>query len=457
MVYKHLVLCCVLCCFLWNSQAQAQDSLALSQLWEQAIQQYPSLEAHKAALRQANLNHKLTRNQYLPQLQLQAQHTLGTYQGMGGAFFPLPGIFNISANHNNTAARATNLVGSAALNWQFIQFGKHRKTVEAAHIQVEQAASALNLEQLEVQASVTRDYIQLLYHQHMQKWATVNVQRFSDMLEVTQSLADAGLSPGADSLLIQASLHQASAEQRSWQGKTAASRIALSQWTDLPSETLGVKQQAFFSSDRLVGADIQWQAHHPVLVLKQQQKAYAQTQMKLSQRKILPDVSLLAGALVRGSTSLAGEGSGNNWREVYQNPHDNYLVGIGLSWNLSNLYDQRLRSSQYQEQVNQQQAELNTAHRELTRQQQAAHTQLEQQRQQIEDAETAYRAARQAYELFEARYRSGLINLTALLQIQQVLQQTEKTRIHAYHQYWLRAVELAESQADFSFLAHVFS
>src|SRR5690606_23162650 len=145
-----------------------------------------------------------------------------------------------------------------------------------------------------------------------------------------------------------------------------------------------------------------------------------------------------------------------NWGDSYNNTVDNYLVGIGLTWNLGQAFDSRLEKSLYLEEAQQFQAETEALDLSLRSQKEIAQQQMAHSRQQIDNSEQAYEAASRAYELFEARYNSGLISITELLQIQDILQKTERTRIEAYYQYWLQQTNLAESTADFSYLQNIF-
>jgi outer membrane protein TolC len=51
-----------------------------------------------------------------------------------------------------------------------------------------------------------------------------------------------------------------------------------------------------------------------------------------------------------------------------------------------------------------------------------------------------------------ARYKSGLIGLSELLQIRILLEQAENTHIEASREYWLLLAYEAELTADFNFL-----
>ena len=175
MNYRYLLVCLFLGYTSVKGYGQDTNALSLPQLWEQAFAHYPSLEAYQARLNQARLNQKLVRNQYLPQLLLQVQNTVGTQNAVGGAFFPLPGLYNVAGSGiRNGADPAANLFGSLVVDWQFLQFGRQKKSTEAAGILSEQATHRLNAEQLTIQAELSRTYFQLLFHRQMEQWAKEN-------------------------------------------------------------------------------------------------------------------------------------------------------------------------------------------------------------------------------------------------------------------------------------------
>lgn len=459
MKFSYLLTCMVFLLVSLKGFGQDTTGLSLPRLWEQAFANYPSLEAYRSQQRQANINQKLTRNQYLPNVLLQAQNTMGTQHGINGAFFPLPGLFNVNgAGINSGADYAANMFGSVVMDWQFMQFGRQKKSMEAAAVLSNQAAHRLNAEQVAVQAALSRDYFQLLYYQRMQHWAQANTQRLQTIFQASAANARAGLSPGADSLLIKATLDQTGADLHKWQGFEEEAKIALAQWVNIPASHLTVQNELFLNEGEphLIRETEQDLATHPQLAFKKEQIAYAEKQKELAFLGALPSLSILGGVQLRGHSMNRENSVYENWGQSYNNTADNYLVGLGLTWNLGQAFDSRLEKSLYLEEAQQRQAETEALALNLRSQKEMAQQQMAQSRQQIDNTEQAYEAASQAYGLFEARYNSGLISITELLQIQDILQNTERTRIEAYYQYWLQQTNMAESTADFSYLQNVF-
>ncbi|KEQ29913.1 hypothetical protein N180_19945 [Pedobacter antarcticus 4BY] len=82
---------------LWSKSSQAQQihTLSLKEAWEQANDNYPGLHERKYLIEEFKIRKKEAQSQALPQVQLQAQSSFGTLNGSAGAFFPVPGVFNI--------------------------------------------------------------------------------------------------------------------------------------------------------------------------------------------------------------------------------------------------------------------------------------------------------------------------------------------------------------------------
>lgn len=459
MQYRYLLACLLLALVSIEGHGQDNRVMSLPQLWEQAFNNYPSLAAYQARLQQATLDQKLARNQKLPQLNLQVQNTIGTQNTIGGAFFPLPGSYNVAGSGiGNTAGPSANLLGSLIMDWEFLQFGRQKKTMEAAAIMTRHAGYRLEAAQVTIQAELSRTYFALLFHRQMERWAQQNTERLQQLFEASQSTARAGLSPGADSLLVKASLRQTAAKQDDWEGQSQESAIALATWINLPASQLSLKNSSFPAASKgaipIMEPDAE--AQHPQLAFRQQGIAYAGKQKEIAGANVLPTLSLLGGVQLRNHAPTQEGTLGEGWGNVYSNPTHNYLLGLGLRWNLTELFDYKLVRARHQEEIHLLQAEADETVLNLQSRRHIAQRQMTQGLSQIENAEEAYEAASEAYHLFETRYKSGLISISELLQIQDILQNTEKTRIEAYYRYWQQQADFAEASADFSILQTAF-
>lgn len=82
----------------------------------------------------------------------------------------------------------------------------------------------------------------------------------------------------------------------------------------------------------------------------------------------------------------------------------------------------------------------------------AAQVRISQQFEQIEKVTTAVKQSDEAYKMYLSRYKSGLIGLNELLQIQQLFEVAENQLLEASQDYWMLVAYEAELTSDFNFL-----
>lgn len=218
-----------------TAHAQRPQDLSLSKAWQMAFDTYPGLKQKKAQIGESLVQKDIAESDRLPQAQAQLQNSIGTFAGGTGAFFPLPGIFNVNSN-KSTASRpstTTNFYGSVVADWNLIGFGKINNAVKAANAEVEQAKSSFDAYHLALQAKVTRQYFDVLYNRSNLTWADENVKRVKQILELSKSLAEAGLKPGADTSLAASTYLQILGEKDNWNGRYSASKITLTETVPL--------------------------------------------------------------------------------------------------------------------------------------------------------------------------------------------------------------------------------
>ena len=448
MKYGMLIMGCFLLSYSYTC-AQTSENISLSQLYQKAAA-YPGLQAEVSSIKSADYDYRLAKQKILPDLNLQAQNTFGTFEGAAGAFVPLPGFFNVSGEGIN-GNTAVNAMVSATLKWDFLRFGKYRDQVQLAQVNQDQAQTSFDIEALKLKHQVTQAYFGWIHGKAMQGWAKREAQRNKNLLQLSSSLVQSGLASAADSLIASTSLKQAVALQKKWEGQTNRFQNQLLEYTGTEVMNENVPQP-FFSIKK---AEINDSAlSHPLITAKEQQDKALKVRQKMVNHQVLPDVSLLAGGLVRG----VGFGDDNQaFQDSYELPISNYLVGVGLTWDLSQWYSKGLKTRKVQQEQERVSQEKEVVERSLNEQQNSLQFHIEKSKEEIQEAEDAYRSASESYRLFKVRYESGLINLTTLLQIQQTLQFTEKARIQAYYDYWQYWNNYAYTQADFSVLTTVFN
>ncbi|MGV3685032.1 MAG: TolC family protein [Daejeonella sp.] len=433
----------------------SQTELSLNQAWEKAYQDYPELKEKNALINAAQFNTLKVKSGMLPNSQVQLQNSYGTFEGSGGAFFPLPGIFNVNGNNPDAQVKTTaNSFGSVLIDWNIYQFGRLRQSIKAANSLTEQARGEFTLSKLNIQTSVTRLYFNILYSDAYLIWAKDNSERVKKILEIAISLADAGLKPGADTSLASSSYLQALSRTDEWNGKLAGAKMQLSEFIPELRSNISLKSDfylktpiGFYRPDSL--------NKHPVLNVLAQEVIYDQIRQKEISSAILPTVSLLGGASSRGN-GIGTSGVNNSLASGFQNVSNNYLVGIGLTWNISDIYSGSLEKRRVAQQTIAAQSRYDLRKIQLNTNVQSIDANIAEQIKQVSKSDSAVQKSKEAYELYFARYESGLINLTELLQIQQLLQEAEKSNIDAHQSLWDQLISRGAATNNFTYLANQF-
>lgn len=280
------------------------------------------------------------------------------------------------------------------------------------------------------------------------------MRRLEAIKRITSGLALSGLRPAADSLLAHSSYLQAAGQQIFWTGTKQATHLAVVELLGEPLPSIDSKSIENFLTPALLEQEqppILKEADHPTLQQFQEETSFFEHRSKSIASAALPSIKLLGGYAIRG-TGIQAPTVSNSWNDGFSNTADNYLVGVGLTWNFSSLF-----TNQYKKQAFKQQAE-NASQKYKAYQQalqtniEASHIQLNAQAKQLKQTLQAVEQATQAYAMYMARYQNGLIALSELLQIQQLLEQAEKTHIEATQYYWLQLVTEASFTTHFDFL-----
>lgn len=70
----------------------------------------------------------------------------------------------------------------------------------------------------------------------------------------------------------------------------------------------------------------------------------------------------------------------------------------------------------------------------------------------LKNSKLAVQHAQDAYQMYLARYKSGLIALSELLQISKLLEEAEQKHIDAAKSYWILLAEEASLNNNFDFV-----
>nr|WP_294928737.1 TolC family protein [uncultured Flavobacterium sp.] len=435
--------------------AQQQQENTLGSLWPKVEENYPGVGAKMSAIDAAKFNQRAVKGNTLPQVKAQAQNTYGTYQGSAGAFFPQAGFFNVSGSAAplEGSSTAANTFGSAIVEWEVFSFGKLRKQNEAADALYNKSVIDKDAYILNLKKTLSERYIVLLYNDAKLQWTQKNAERLDDIRKITAGLSASGLRPAADSLIASSSYVQAMGEHDKWNGFKNAAYIKLSELYG--NDTVNYTASTFRfgnPSENTLSKITSINPSHPILDALDKQSEYYTLSGEAQKRSSLPSVNLLGGYAYRG-TGISPNGMvSGTWKDGFNNTTNNFLAGIGITWNLTSLHTNRMKGEQLFKEAESTKLLQSQYQQAMQADLSASQAKIVQQYEQLRKTKLAVQQSRDAYNMYLARYKSGLITLSELLQIRLLLEQAENAHIEASRDYWVLLAYEAELTADFDFL-----
>jgi outer membrane protein len=430
---------------------------SLQDVWQKVLQHYPSLSARKEAIEVQELKKELIKEGFLPDITIQAQQSYGSIQNIPGSFFPLPGMYTTSGSNKVTThnAAGANIYSSALLQWNFMQFGREQKKLAAADAAIRVSNSLLKQEEWDLLSNASRFYFSALAAHAALNVARADTRRLAALFELLQSQANAGLRPGADTLLLKSSLLQSKAKEHDYGATFKRSLIQLGALMGDGYADFSIDTTIFnrFQPTSVGSKDVPQE--HPYLQLMSARIQAAEAEKEVVKKEVYPSVGLLAGFGVKGSGINADGTINKGLPGSWQNASGTSLAGIGLTWNFASLYQNKTKRAVADRVIAAAKSEKETVQIQLQAQYASALAEWDEQRQKLLSTRASLNASKEAYELYEVRYQSGLLNLIELLQLQKNLQEAESNYVTAVSTYWTELLNQSETLGDPSLILTV--
>jgi len=430
----------------------AQQDLA--RLWLEVQEQYPGLQQRQAHIEADRLRAQAVKSDALPQAKAQAQNNYGTHQTSQGSFFPQAGFFNVNSPAATTGASyMSSTFASTILEYELFTFGRQQAAQEAANMRTSQSEAEKEAYALQLKKELTSRYVYYRYTESKRNWVQQHSQRLEELHRIAAGLSKAGLKPAADSLLAYAAYEQALANKDLWTGNKALA-IARLQEIYGPKDLSLSRDNKLFDDRNLQAEGMTTENidEHPLLTVFSKAATYHQLVAKEQKKASRPSIKLMAGYAFRGSgISPQGNVSGS-WVDGFSNHANNGLVGIGLTWNVTSSYSNKLRSQAWKQESEKSRLQQVENRQAIHANLQGVKRKLQEQGKQIGRTQLALQHSQDAYVMYKARYKSGLLSMTELLQTSLLLEQAENNHIEALHSYWQQKTEEAWLSHDFDFL-----
>ena len=456
-VKNSLGLLCIAPLFMvMNTAAQV---LSLKEAEATALQNYNTIKAKSNYAAASMAAVQQAKRDALPNFVVAAQQDYGTINGQNG---PLYGFGGFGVASSGAALPQQNWHAAfgalylANINWDFFAFGKAKEKIKAAVAIAQQDESDLQQERFQHQVKVAAAYLNLLAAQRITRSMQHNLERADTLQLVVTTKAKNGLIAGVDSSLANA--------------EVSAARIALLRAMDAEQDRtselavlMGLEKPAVLELDTLFISRIPVAVldttavkdDHPELEYYKSRVRVSDEQAKYFGKFSYPTFSLFSVFQSRGSGFQPGyftdqSAYTHDYWEGIKPVRSNYLVGVGVSWNLTT-------PLRIQQQVTAQKFisaglknELDLVNQRLNEQQRLAASKMKNAVAAYAEAPVQVKAASDAYLQKSVLYRNGLTTIVDVTQALYALTRAETDRDIAYNNVWQALLLKAAAAGDFN-------
>lgn len=433
------------------------QTLKLEDALARSVERYDKIKSKQSIIAASEQNTALQRQYYLPDLSVSAQQSYGTVNMLHGPMYAYGGMASAASSMPLAEQNWNAAFGSlyfANINWNFFTFGKINSQVALGVQQEQKAKAALEQEIFQHQVKVSAAYLNLLASQRVKYVQEKNAARAEVFFQMTDSRAKSGLIPEVDARLAKAEVSNA----RSLYIKSYDKEL---EWSRQLAVLMGDEFQSY-QLDSLYNTTIpvpdQGMLHeafnqHPLLQLQQNKiRESTQSEAVLRSEK-RPSLSAFAVIQGRGSGFEADYAQDNtaytsNYLKGVGIDRGNYLWGLSLSWNITNLFRSGTKVKEQQFLTLSLQQDFDLFKKELDAQGRMAHAQLNNARANFEETKVQLSAAQLAYQQHTALYENGLTNLVDYTQALYSLNRAEIDYEIAQNNIWQALLLLASARGE---------
>lgn len=430
--------------------------LTLNDAVETALMNYGTIKAKNYYLNASRATVLQSKKEYLPNLNFSAQQDYGTVNGQNGPLYGM-GLSVASSglplpNQNwNSAFGALYLTN---VNWDFFAFGRAKERIHVSETIVKRDESDLAQEQFQHSIRVASAYLNLIVAQRLTRSWENNLERAVAIKNVVVTRAKNGLIAGVDSSLANAEVSNA--------------KISITQAKDLEQEQannlarlMGVTEQNFVLDTMFVTkmpAEVEDSVYrienHPLLQFYSNRIAVSNQQAKYFHTLGMPVLSLFGVFQGRGagfSSNYAVDQSAfsQSYFEGIKPVRANYLLGIGATWNVTNIFRTRQQVLSQNFVSNALQEEYNVIDQQIKNQLILSETKIKNAVANFREAPVQVKSAADAYLQKSVLYKNGLSNIVDLTQSLYILNRAETNRDVAFTNLWQALLLKAAASGDF--------
>lgn len=441
------------------------QTLPLNEALETGIANFGTIKAKSKYNDASKETIKQVRRDYLPNVTLSGQQDYGTVNGQNGPLYGFGGLGVASSglplDHQNWNA-AFGALYLVNVNWDFFTFGRMKQKIKLSIADSQRYKKDLNQEKFQHKIKIAAAYLNLLASQRLVISQRKNLDRALVFQNIAAVRVKNGLLAGVDSTL-------ASAE-------VSRSKITLNQVKDQLKEQnnklialMGVPIQDFVLDTTFVttipkvvlAQETSNKSLNPILEYHKSRVDFSEQQLRLFEKEYYPSFSLFGIYQARASGfnsdyAVDQNSFSRNYLDGINPSRQNYLFGLGVSWNLTSIARiskkvsaQKLISEGLQE-------EYEVIDQQLKTQSDAADAKMKYALENFYEAPIQVQAAQQAYLQKTTLYKNGLTNLLDVTQTLYALNRAETDRDIIYTNVWQSLLMKAAATGDFDLFMNEF-
>ncbi|WP_281228621.1 TolC family protein [Flavobacterium aquiphilum] len=441
------------------------QTLTLKEAIKTGLENFGSIKAKNNYANASRETLKQAHRDYLPNLSLSAQQDYGTVNGQNGPLYGFNGLGTASSGPTLAEQNWNAAFGAlylANVNWDFFTFGKIQEKINLAKIDVQSKETDLKQEQFQQEIKISSAYLNLLASQRLLISQQKNLARTEVFKRTAVARVKNGLLAGVDSTLATAEVSKA--------------KIALNLAKNLVKEQnsklvdlMGVAPQNIITDTvfvnqipkNIVMDEKATDSLHPLLKFYKTKIDYSNQQTKLYKRFYYPTMSAFGVMQTRASGfnydyALDRNSFSRNYLDGVNPDRSNYLVGIGITWNLTTPFRMSKQVSAQKYVTQGLQEEYNQADRELKSQLNLAEEKIKITLDNYAEAPVQVKAAAQAYLQKTTLYKNGLTDLTDLTQTLYILNRAEIDRDIVNNNVWQSFLLKVAATGDFDLFINEF-
>lgn len=447
------------------SVSSISQTLSLKQAIETGVANYGIVQAKEKYSKASQETIKQARRDYLPNLNLAAQQDYGTVNGQNGPLYGFGGLGVASSGlplpeqNWNAAFGALYLVN---MNWDFFTFGRMKQRVSIAKADAERYQKDYEQELFQHKVKIAGAYLNLLASQRLLISQQKNLNRAEVVHKNAAIRVKNGLLAGVDSTLAAAEVSRAKIALNQIREQVKIQNNELVRFMGIEPIDF-VTDTTFVSTipKAVFAGETENKIQNPILEFYKSRIDVSKSQLSLYKKEYYPAFSLFGVYQTRGSGFNSDYASNqNSFTKNYWDGIDpvrqNYLLGIGVTWNLTNIARSSKKVSAQKLITEGLEDEYKAIDIQLIAQNDAANARIEYSLLNHTEAPKQVDAAKQAYIQRSTLYNNGLTDLVDVTQALYLLNRAEIDRDIVYTNVWQALLMKAAATGDFNLFINEF-